>query len=309
MNEPRRRIAGAALVVFAASLWATFGPFARALYERGYTPIELASIRAWIGFIGAAAVLLVRRVDVRIPARSLLFFAAYGTFGFALFEYLYFAAVERTSIAIAAALLYTAPAFVALAARVLWGEHLGGMRLLALALVLAGVTLVTGAATSVLHGDVGIGGAAAALGLGAGATYALYTLFSKVSTQRFGAAKTLFWSFGFAAVALLPFAEPFSPMTRRPDALPLLLAMGLVPTLFAYWLYLRALNVLPATTAAMLASLEPVVAALLGVLLFDEGVGLLQGVGVALIVLAAVLLTRKSFTAESQRTQRPPHPT
>ena len=300
MTGARRRLAGAALVLLAATLWATFGPFARALYERGYTPLELASIRAWIGFLGAAAVVLVRRLPVRIAARDLPFFLAYGVLAFALFEVLYFAAVARTSIAVAAALLYTAPAFVAIASRVLWREHLGPARLGALVLVLTGVALVTGAAGSLLAGEVGIEGAAAALGLGAGVTYALYTLFSKVSMPRHGAARTLFWSFGIAALALLPFAEPLGPMLRRPDALHLLLALGLVPTLLAYWLYLRALTVLAATTAAMLASLEPVVAAVLGAVLFGERVSPLQAVGVGLIVLAAVMLTSRVEGRESR---------
>jgi drug/metabolite transporter (DMT)-like permease len=283
---------GAALVVSAAALWATFGLFAKSLYASGFTPIELASVRSWVGFAGVAVIALRRPMLLRLSPRDLAFFAAYGIVGFALFEWLYFETVERTTIAVAAALLYTAPAFVVLLSRVLWREAVGPKRLFALALVLAGVVLVTGAVGAVLTGTIEMGAGAVLLGLGAGFTYALYTIFSKLALARTTPIPALFWSFGFASVALAFVAPPLEPLTRDAAAVPRLLALGLIPTLLAYFLYLRALRELKASTASMLASIEPAVATLLGALFFAERITLPQLAGIALIVAAAAMLAR-----------------
>ena len=284
---------GAVLVLLAASFWATFGLFAKVLYARGFTPLELASVRAAMGFAAAALWLLPRRVPVRITPRDLPFLAAYGALGFALFETVFLLALERTSIAIAAALLYTAPAFVLLASRLLWHEHIPAWKLGALAMVLLGVMLVTGALDALRTGTGHLSPAAFGLGLGAGAGYALYTLFSKVATRRFGGDASLFWSFFFAALALWVLASPVAPLIRRPDSLLLLLALGVVPTLVPYALYLAALRRLRASTAAMLASLEPVIAVLLAVVVLGESLDTARAAGIALIVGAAVLISRE----------------
>lgn len=283
---------GAVLVLGAAALWATFGLFAKHLYARGFTPLELASVRATVGVLGAALVLALRPSRLRIDRHGLRFFALYGVFGFALFETVFFAALERTTIAIAAALLYTAPAFVMLASRVLWHEPIPRWKLIALGMVLVGVLLVTGALDAVRTGRAHLTGAALALGLGAGAGYALYTLFSKVALRRYTAPASLFWSFLFAALALALLAPPLQPLLRDRSALPALLALGIVPTLIPYALYLAALRHLRASTAAMLASLEPVIAALLAALLLHEALDLARVLGIALIVSAAVVIAR-----------------
>lgn len=281
------------LVLGAAAFWATFGIFAKFLYARGYSPLELASVRAFVGMLAAALWLLRRPSALRLDRRGVLFYAVYGVLGFAVFETIYFAALERTSIAIAAALLYTAPAFVVLASRALWHEHIERRRLLALIMVLLGVLLVTGALTAIRTGTAHLTAGALALGLGAGAGYAAYTLFSKVATQRYSNEASLFWSFFFAALALGLVEAPFPLLSRNPADLPLLLGLGIVPTLLPYALYLSGLRRLRASTAAMLASLEPVIAALLAVLILGEALDFLRITGIALIVGAAVLIARE----------------
>jgi drug/metabolite transporter (DMT)-like permease len=304
LNErgaPTHSWTGAALVLAAAALWATFGLFAKHFYARGYTPLELASVRATIGFLGAALVLAPRPAQLRIDRRALRFFVLYGVLGFALFETVFFAALERTTIAIAAALLYTAPAFVMLASRVLWNESIPRWKVFALVMVLAGVLLVTGALDALRTGSANLTGSAVLLGLGAGGGYALYTLFSKVATRRYSASASLFWSFLFAALALALLAPPLAPLLRDRADLPALLALGIVPTLVPYGLYLLALRQLRASTAAMLASVEPVMAALLAAIVLHERLDAPRILGIGLIVAAAALIardaTRSSRTA------------
>jgi DME family drug/metabolite transporter len=289
-------VAGAALVLGAASLWATFGIFAKHLYAAGYTPLELASVRVAVAFIGvalvAAPIALYRRARLLPDRRGLLFLAAYGI-GFALFELIFLIALERIDIAIGVALLYTAPAFVVILSALIWRERIGAMRVLALVMVLGGVVLVTGAAGALLHGTAALPLPALLLGLTAGFTYALYTLFSKYATERYGAGASLLWSFFFAMLALVFVEPPLEPLLRSPAHIPALIALGIVPTILPYALYLGALKMMRASTASMLASVEPVFAALLAVVFLHERLDVLQAVGIGLVVAAAVMVARR----------------
>jgi len=279
------------MVLGAASLWGTLGLFGKLLYEKGLTPLELASVRAAVGTLGLAAWAAPAPARLRIRPRDLPFFALYGVVAVALFQWLYFEAVERTSLANAAALLYTAPAFVVLLARLSGDRELTPRQLVALGMVLVGVFLVTGAAAA-LTGGTRIGPAALAFGLASGLTYGLYTVLGKRALQRHDPIRTVFWAFAFGALAISLTAPPWRPFVEHPAATPLLVLLGLLPTLAAYLLYINALRRLPAPTAAMLATVEPVVATLIGVAVLDEPLGAGQAVGVALIVGAALLLAR-----------------
>src|SRR5690606_7858191 len=228
-----RRYTGALMVLAAASLWGTLGYFGRRLYPLGITPLELASVRATIGLLGLALWAARTPARLRIRPRDLPFFALYGAIAVALFQWLYFATIQRTTLANAAALLYTAPAFVVLLARAAGDQRVTRPQLAALAMVLAGVFLVTGAAASLAGGSSRISAAALALGLGSGLTYGLYTVFGKRALARYDAVQTVFWAFAFGALALSLAAPPWRPFIAHPGAASLLVALGLLPTLAA----------------------------------------------------------------------------
>lgn len=258
-------------------------------------------MRTWVAWAGVLLVLLPRPRLLSVRLRDLPLFVLYGVVGFALFELLYLFSLERSPVTIAVALLYTAPGFVMLLSWLLWRDRVGGPELAALLVVLVGVLLVTGALRTLVAGRAAVTTLAAGIGLGSGLTYALYTIFSKVALRRYPPLTALFWSFAFASIALLFVEPPLEPLLRSPDALPLLIALGLVPTLFPYLLYLSALRWLRASTAAMLACIEPVAATLLAAWLLHERLDALQAAGMVLIVLAAASLSGAIPSRESSR--------
>src|SRR5690606_20494342 len=127
-----RRYTGALMVLAAASLWGTLGYFGRRLYPLGITPLELASVRAAVGVLGLALWSARAPARLRIQPRDLPFFVLYGVISVALFQWLYFATIQRTTLANAAALLYTAPAFVVLLARAAGDQRVTRLQLVAL---------------------------------------------------------------------------------------------------------------------------------------------------------------------------------
>src|SRR5690349_19728296 len=168
---------GYGLIALAALLWGTLGPAARFALRAGVDPLELSFWRALAGGALFAAHALARRRS-RVARRDLPAVLAFALLGVALFYLSYFRAVRTGGAALAAILLYTAPAWVALASALWLGERMTARKLAALALTLGGVALVAlGSGGGGSETPVRIGPAALAWGLVAGLAYAAYYLF------------------------------------------------------------------------------------------------------------------------------------
>ena len=288
-----RPLLGAALVVSAAVLWGSLGLFGRLAFARGVTPAELASIRAALAFIFALPLLAFRPAAGRIRGRDLPLLLAYGSISVGLFYWIYLAAVDRLPLAVAAALLYTAPAFVVAIAWAMGWEPVRHRRLIPLVMVLTGAVLVTGAWRAVGEGTGGMSPVGMALGVGSGLAYALYTALGKRIRGRYDALTTILWAYGIGAAVLAIVAPPWDVVVDHPSARLLILLMAFGPTFLAAVAFFVGLRHIDASTASMLATIEPVVAALLGVAWLGEGVGVDTVVGIGLIVGAAVWLARR----------------
>ncbi len=293
----RRPVLGAAMILAAASLWGTLGLFGKFLYRDGYTPLQLAGVRATIAFIGLGLVMLPQLHKLRIRARDLPFLVGYGIGGFAFFEALYFLTIERTAVAVAAALLYTAPAFVLLISSINERRKPGRAEILTLIAVLAGVFLVTGVLHTLEEERVSTVGLL--LGLASGLSYGLFTLLSKYSTRRFSSVTTAFYGLATAAIVMSVIAPAWVVPIHSARTVVLLIALGIVATLVPFLLFLGGLAYLRASTASMLASIEPVVATLLGVALLGESLAMDQVAGIALIVSSALFLASRGKRAQT----------
>lgn len=289
------------MVVGAAALWGSLGLFGRLAFDQGAAPLEVGSVRAALAFLGVLPLALARPQRLRVPRRDLPLMIGYGAIGVGFFYWIYLVAVELLPLATAAALLYTAPAWVVAIAWSLRWEPVDRRKLLPLALVLAGAFLVTGAFRAVLGAAGGaevagpgtaggIGWAGVTAGLGSGVAYALYTVLGKRIRQRHDILTTILYAYGTGAIVLAVVSPPWRVFLEHPDATWTLLLMGLGPTLLAALLFYAGLRHIDASTASMLATIEPVVAALIGLAWLGEGLTWWTMVGTLLIVAAAALL-------------------
>jgi drug/metabolite transporter, DME family len=286
-----RAAVGAALVLAAAGLWASLGIFGRLAFEHGASPIEVGSVRAFVAFLAVLPIALLRRrplARLRVPRRDLPLLIGYGAVGIGAFYYVYLAAIERLPIAVAAALLYTAPAFVLAIAWILRWEPVRPRRLAPLVMVLVGAFLVTGAFQTIGAVDrIGV-----AAGVASGLAYAVFTVLGKRIRRRYDVITTIVFAYGVGAVVLALAAPPWAVLLRYPDALGVLLLMGLGPTLLAALLFYAGIRHIDASTASILATIEPAVAALLALAWLNEAIALSTVAGTAFIIAAAVLLRR-----------------
>ena len=282
-------------IIAAAVLWGLIGPLAKLAFQEGVAPLEVAFWRAffaWICFGGQAVCL--RKVHVRPADWPLL--ALFGFTGVFLFYGAYQIAVHKGGAALASVLLYTAPAWVALMAAIFFKERMTPPKWTALALTLTGVTLVSrGSATAVASGDgvslLGIG-----CGLLAGFCYALYYIFGKVFADRYSAETVFLFILPMGGVFLTPWVS-FG--AKSPAAWAALLSLAFFCTYGAYHFYYAGLKHLEAGRAAITATLEPVVAAVVAYYWWGEFFTPLGYVGAAMILAAVALMIRDNLRPQA----------
>lgn len=272
-------------MLIAAVLWGALGVLGKAAQNEGVAPLEIAFWRA----LGGGALFAMHAVIVRATwprGRDLGGTVAFGLVGVSVFYGSYQLAVRAGGASLAAVLLYTAPAFVAVMAWWRFGEKPGAREWLAVAATITGVALVSVSG----GGSVDAGAAAIGWGLTAGGTYALYYIWGKHAFARFAPAAVYAVAMPVGAAGLLPFVS-FGARTQR--AWLLLATMAVASTYLAYLAYAAGLKRLPATRASVIASIEPLVATGLAAVWFDERLGTVAWLGAAMVVGAALALSRR----------------
>lgn len=289
MNARRIPLIGYLCALGAGTLWGTTGPLSTALYAQG---AEITGIGFWRIAVATVAFLAygaLRRELFAVDRRTLLLAGLLGGAFVALFEIAYQFAIAGAGVAGAAALLYTAPVMVALLAHPLLGERLTATRL-GLALIVA-----VGAALTVRGGEhpdaIILGGtgvfAGVVGGLMAAAAYAGTTVLARSVVPRIGSVRFLFLEIAGGTVllgALLPLAgrTPLPPGTGAAWAYVLALAAGTV--LAANFLFFGGVKRIEAAPTAVAATIEPGVAALLALALFNQQLTAGGWLGLAMVV-------------------------
>lgn len=279
----------AASILAAAALWGIIGVWNRRLMAGGLSPYSIVVVRNCGGLVLLTAVMALRDRSVfRVERQHLKYFFGTGVVSVVLFTVCYFSCQEICSLAVASILLYTAPAIVVVLSAILWREPVTKKKLLALGLTLVGCALVCG----VFSGSLTVTGGGIALGLGAGFFYALYSIFGRYALAHYGPMTVTVWTFVFAGAASLVLVRPAELAALAQPSMALT-AVGLVvcSTVLPYILYTRGLARVEAGKASILASLEPVVASVAGVVLFGEPMSPLTAAGIV-CVLAGVYILR-----------------
>ena len=274
---------GALCVSLAGILWGIIGLFVRALGDAHLTSMDIVGARAIVA-AGLLFVLLALfdRKSLHLRLRDVWCFLGTGIGSIVFFNYCYFTAVRMMSLASAAVLLYTAPAFVMVLTRVFFGEAFTRRKLCSLVLTFFGCVLVTG----VLGSETPLSVAGILFGLGSGLGYGLYTIFGKFAMERgYGARTITFYTFFVAAIAASAMHGTAQiAAAAETSALPYMLGLGAFSTVLPFLLYTAGLQTLSGSRASILASIEPVTAAVLGVAVYHEALQPVTLAGIALVL-------------------------
>lgn len=291
MTARTTRLAGYCFALAAGSLWGTTGPLSTALYAEG---AEITGIGFWRVLLGALALAVWGAVwhrDLfRVDRRGLVLVGLVGGLLVALFEVAYQFGIAGAGVAGAAALLYTAPVIVAVVAQPLLGERLTALRLGLAVVVMVGAALtVTGGSHAQSGGVEGPASLAAGVigGVLAAVSYAGTTLLARWAVPRYGVAKVLFLEIVGGTIVLglvLPLAGHAPAPPPGVSAWVYVAALTIATVLLANFAFFAAVRRIEAAPTAVAATIEPVMGALLALMLFTQRLTPLGWVGLGLVV-------------------------
>ncbi len=301
--------AGYFFIFTAAICWGFLGILGRIAMESGLSPTDVAFWRALIGgaFLFAHA-LCIKQAKVH-SAKDFGFFCLFGLCSIATFFAVYQYAVQEGGAALASVLLYTAPAWVAVFSRIFFGLPFTMITGVAIGIALLGGVFISISPNAVATQSLqetestlssGLPLLGIFFGLASGFLYATHY----VVTKKFLSTYTPFTLYGYsslaAALCLIPLADIRFDLSAT--AWLAILGIGFISTYVAYWTYCESIKRLHPTKAAVLATLEPVVATVAAWWIWGESFSALGWVG-AVLILSTVLIflvdDKRRLTKES----------
>lgn len=292
---------GALAVLVAGILWGTTGLTAH-YAPAGSSPFAIGAGSMGLGGLVMAAISHAGAAR-SAPWRAIRTPLAWGVACLCVYPMCFYGAMHYAGIAVGTAInIGSAPLMAMASERVTGRGAFTARKVGSAALAVTGLVLLSvgGASHGASHAEnpaLGI-----ALGVAAGLTYAGYSA-SAHEMIRLGCPSGIAMGrmFGLAAIFLVPFyVVTGGPLLTEPRGWSVMAYLALVPMAFAYLLFGHGLRTTSASTAVTLTLVEPVVAALLAVVVVKEEMGVLGWVGMALVLLGVLALGREGETVHAE---------
>lgn len=277
-------------VLAAGSLWGIISLFLKPMLNMGFTQLQTITLRCLIAAVVLGVYMLFRdKKFFKFRIRDIWCFIGTGLVSLMFFSITYFYSMTYNGVCVAVILLYTSPIFVMLMSLLLFKEKITYKKITALILTIAGCIFVSGIAGGQSIGKKGI-----ILGICSGFGYALYSIFSRYALQKNYDSLTIsFYTFLFCGLSCLPFSsvKNIVPLISIKSVL-LSLGLGVVCCVMPYLFYTKGLEKVDNTKASIIVAVEPVVASLIGILIYNEDLTLFKLAGVVLVLSAVVICSK-----------------
>ncbi len=291
----RERRLGIALVLAGGICWGFIGIFVQAIGPV-IDPLTLSILRLAIASALMVPVILYHdgAKAFIIPKRNLRFFALFGLGYWTLYQMSYFSAIQMTSAGVAVILLYTAPFFIIVLARIFLGESITKRKIIAAMLGVAGVWVMFMSWTAGDAPGMTLGGI---FGLAAGFFFATYFIYVKKALVSSSPFITAFYSMSFGCIFLIITTLLFfrDRVYYQPDARSILLILGVafVSTTLGGTLNIMGLQRMEAGEAGVLGLIEPITTLIASWLVFGDVLGGRQVIGAMLVLTGAYLIYKQ----------------
>ena len=278
------RLTGIILVAISAAAFGTLGILGRYAYADGMDALTIMALRFSLAALVLLALLAARREPLP-RGRSLMLLVGMGAIGYVGQAFCYLTALKYASPGLVTLLLYLYPVFVAILSAIFLHEPITRRKALILGVALVGLALTAGPAGGQWVGVV--------LAISAAVIYSVYILVGAGVMRRVSATRSsavIFTSAGAMSCLLMGINGPHPPATASGWAV--IGAMVIIATVVPVVAFLAGLARIGPTNAAMISTLEPVVAVALSALLLGETLEPVTLLGGALILVAVLLLAR-----------------
>lgn len=229
---------------------------------------------------------------LKLPTPDLIRCLILGLLGVAASNYFYFVAIQRTSVAIAITLQYTAPVWVLLYVAARGQQKLSLQKIASVLVAVAGIALTIGMVGGHSASALRLDTYGLIAGLIASFSFAFYNVGGHQILARHDRWRVLTWTLVSAAVFWLIVNPPWKVIAAHYSAPQwgFLFVFSMISVLGSFSLYFLGLQYLEPTRAIIASCLEPVFSILLAAMLLSEGVRPMQTIGIVLVLSAIVIV-------------------
>ena len=282
-------------VFIAGVLWGCIGPFIQLMEQSGSSFAFTSFLRMAFAFIILAVITVAKFgfTSLCVSKTTLLFCALLGFICQGIYNIFYSIAVTLTGVTVSAVLMNTAPVFTTIASCFWLREKITWIKAVAMIVNITGCTLVAtgGKFDAAIFPLIGI-----LCGIGSGFCYGMTAIIGKLAGEKSNAFVISTYSYLFAAIFLVVFMNPggdIVPWNKRVLLLGFLYA--LIPTAIAYIFYYQGLQkITESSKVPVIASVEAVIAAVIGVLFFKEQVDMVNLIGIFLVIGSIILINYRT---------------
>ena len=264
-------------------------------------PLILSQSRTTLSLLVLLPVLLIRRGApvLRVPGRDLVRFLLIGVLGVAASNFLYYLAIQRTNVATAIILQYTAPVWVLLYSVLRGGQRPSVRRNAAVGLAIVGCALAVGFVGS---GGLSLDPVGVSAALLAAFSFAFYNVGGHSVLARYDRWKVLLWVLASAATFWIFVNPPWKIVAAHYSRAQwgFMLIFSLVSVLGPFSCYFAGLQHLEPTRAVVSSCLEPVFSIVIAAIALGELLRPLQTVGIVVVLVAIVLIQWPDATSREE---------
>lgn len=291
------------MVLAAATLWGAGGLFINWIGGTGFSGSQMTAVRLCsVPIIVTLFLLATDRRKLKIAKRDLGWMALNGIVGIFVFNLCYTYAIQWTGMATAAVLIYLMPSMVMLFSVVFLKEKFTRLKGCCLVLSLLGCALVSGFADGFTINVPGL-----LMGLISAFCYAEYNIVVSTKLKQYSSFTNILYPFAFAAILGIMYVVIIGETQAmvqiagdKPQSLLMCAMFGLCCSVAPYWLYNSSMKIISASKAAIIATFEPVAAALMGLVFLKQGLSIFAVFGILCELTALILLNLPEKTKRSE---------
>ena len=294
--QTQKKLRGMLLASLASSLWAISGISGEILFKKfNFSSDWLVSTRTLIsGILLFLIVIFIEKKSVLKPLKNKRDCAGiilFGTAGMYLVQYTYFKTIELSNVSFATILQFTAPFFIFIYESIKNKKIPAVSTVILLFMTILGVVFI---ATKGNFSNLSISLEALLLGVISAIMIAFYSTYPKKLLKKYGSITIVGWGMIIGSVIsniIHPIWEIQGDINTK--SIIQVIIVVILGTSIAYLIYIASLNYISSSLAGILTAFEPVLAAVLSVVIFGLKFSIIELIGFVLVFVSIFILEKR----------------
>ena len=294
--KEKMKLRGMLLASLASSLWAISGISGEILFKKyNFSSDWLVSVRTLIsGILLFVIVIFIEKKSVLKPLKNKKDFIGiilFGTAGMYLVQYTYFKTIELSNVSFSTILQFTAPFFIFIYESIKNKKIPAFSTLILLFMTILGVVFI---ATKGKISSLSVSPEALLFGLISAIMIAFYSIYPKKLLKKYGSITVVGWGMIVGSV-ISNIVHPIWKIQGNvnTESIIQVTVVVILGTSVAYLIYIASLNYISSSLAGILTAFEPVLAAILSVIIFRLKFSFVELIGFILVFVSIFILEKR----------------